>query len=128
MSLRLYLLAMSLGTLLCTAAWVQIIRTSDPHTAPWFIFFFFYATLFLALVGSFTLGGFFWRIWRKREAIVLFRHVRKTFRQGVLFALLVTVAAYLKSHELLAWWSTMLLILMLVLVESIILTKTKPAH
>lgn len=128
MNIRLYLLSMSLGTLLCMVAWVQILRTSDPHTAPWFIFFFFYATLFLALLGSFSLTGFLWRIWRKREAMILFRHVRKTFRQGVLFALLVTSALYLKSHAWLTWWSTMLLILALVLVESIILTKTKPAH
>lgn len=128
MGIRLYLLSMSLGTILCAVAWVQIIRTSDPHTAPWFIFFFFYATLFLALVGSFSLTGFLWRIWRKREAMVLFRHVRKTFRQGVLFALLITSAVYLKSQALLTWWSTMILILVLVLIESVILTKHQSAH
>jgi len=128
MSLRLYLTAMSLGTLLCVTAWVQIIRTSDPHTAPWFIFSFFYATLFLALVGGFSLVGFVWRIWRKREAMILFRHVRKTFRQGLLFAILVTSALYLKSHTWLTWWSAVILILALVLIESIIITKTKPAH
>ena len=128
MGIRLYLLSMSLGTILCAVAWVQIIRTSDPHTAPWFIFLFFYATLFLALVGGFSLVGFLWRIWRKREAMVLFRHVRKTFRQGVLFALLITSAVFLKSQALLTWWSTMIVILILVLIESVVLTKTQSAH
>lgn len=126
MSLRLYALFMSLGTLICWIAWTLVIRSTDPTTAPWFIFFFFYASLFLALVGTFALLGFLWRIWQHREVVVLLRHVRKTFRQGIFFAMLVTGSVYLKAQDWLSWWSILLFIFVLVIVESLFLSHTRP--
>lgn len=116
---------MLLGTLICWVAWALVIRSTDPATAPWFIFFFFYASLFLALLGTFTLLGFLWRIWQQREAVVLLRHVRKTFRQGFLFAALVTGALALRAQGWLTWWSALLLLLVLVVVESLFFTRNQ---
>lgn len=123
MSTRWYALFMLLGTLICWVALALVIRSTDPATAPWFIFFFFYSSLFLALLGTFTLFGFVWRIWQRREAVVLLRHVRKTFRQGILFAALVTCALYLRAHGWLTWLSALLLLLFLVVIESVFLTR-----
>lgn len=124
MSLRLYVAFMLLGTLICWTAWALVLRSTDPTTAPWFIFFFFYASLFLALLGTGALLGFLWRIWHHREDMVLLRHVRKTFRQAILFAALVTGALYLKSNAWLTWWTTLVLLFMLVLIESVFLSRT----
>lgn len=126
MTLKQYLAAMSLGTILCWVTWWLLISGTDPTVAPWFVFFFFYASLFLALLGTFTLLGFLWRISQQKHEEVLFRHVRKTFRQGVFFAFLVSMALYLKSNDLFNWWSTLLLILFLVTAESIFLSRNKP--
>lgn len=116
---------MGLGTALCWVTWWLIVSASDPLQAPWFIFFFFYTSLFLALLGTFSLLGFLWRISKQKHEEVLFRHVRKTFRQGIFFAALVTAALYLRAHELFNWWSTLLLIFFLVAIESIFLTHTR---
>lgn len=116
---------MLLGTIICWVAWALVIRSTDPMTAPWFIFFFFYASLLLALLGTFTLLGFLWRIWQHREAVVLLRHVRKTFRQGILFAALVTGALYLRAHSWLTWWSVLVLLFVLVVIESLFLSRTR---
>lgn len=126
MSARWYALFMLLGTVICWIAWTLVIRSTDPTTAPWFIFFFFYASLFLALLGTFALLGFLWRIWQHRETVVLLRHVRKTFRQGIFFAALLTGSIYLKAHGWLSWWSLLLVIFILVIVESLFLSQTHP--
>lgn len=126
MSTRWYALFMLLGTIICWVALALVIRSTDPTTAPWFIFFFFYASLLLALLGTFTLLGFLWRIWQHREAVVLLRHVRKTFRQGILFAALVTGALYLRAHSWLTWWSILVLLFALVVIESLFLSRGNP--
>lgn len=125
MSTRWYALFMLLGTIICWVAWALVIRSTDPMTAPWFIFFFFYASLLLALLGTFTLLGFLWRIWQHREAVVLLRHVRKTFRQGILFAALVTGALYLRANSWLTWWSILVLLFVLVVIESLFLSRAR---
>lgn len=126
MTLKQYLSFMLLGTILCWIAWGLIVTSTDPTAAPWFVFFFFYASLFLALIGTFSLLGFGWRIWQHKQESVIFRHVRKTFRQGVLFAALVISALYLKSQEMLTLWTSILLVFVLVVFESFFLSQTTP--
>jgi len=116
---------MTVGTLLCWVTWWLIVDGTDPGGSPWFIFFFFYASLFLALLGTFSLAGFLIRITQTKQEEVLFRHVRKTFRQGIFFALLLTAALYLRGQGLFNWWSTLLLLFFLVTIESIFLSHTR---
>jgi len=117
MTLRQYLAAMTLGTFLCWAAWFLVLKTTDPAAGTFLVFLFFYATLFLALVGTFAVVGFAVRVWILKQDEVIFRNVRKTFRQGVLFASFLCGGLFLQSQDFFRWWILLLLLLLLLFIE-----------
>ncbi len=127
MTLRQYLAWLAIGTLVSWGAWVLVITYLNPQTAGTTGMLFFYLSLFLSLSGTLTLLGFSWRYWRHRDE-VLFRHVSISFRQGVLLALAVIVALWLKVSNLLTWWNLSLLIVGLTLLEFFWLSvrRTRP--
>ncbi|HBH16751.1 MAG: hypothetical protein UV57_C0050G0005 [Parcubacteria group bacterium GW2011_GWD2_43_10] len=116
MTLRQYLAWLAIGTLVSWGALVLVMTYLNPQTAGTTGFLFFYLSLFLSLGGTFTLVGFAWRYWRHRDE-VLFRHVSMSFRQGILLALAVVLASWLKTNNLLTWWNTGLLVVGLTLLE-----------
>lgn len=117
MTLRQYLAVMSLGTALCYSAWYLVLLQTNPVTGGLFALLFFYATFFLALVGTFAVVGFAVRVWLLKQEDVIFRHVRKTFRQGVLFALFVCISLVLKRTGLFNVWMISLALVLVVLLE-----------
>lgn len=124
MSLSRYLLTMIAATLLCWLAWVLVLININPFGAGLTSFFIFYASLFLALVGSFTLIGFVVRVWLLKQDEPYFRQVKKTFRHGLLLAALLIFALLLQSQRLLNWWRIILLILVFALLELFFLTNS----
>jgi hypothetical protein len=82
MSLRYYLILMSIGALICWLAWFFVLGSIDPTQAGFFGFLFFYASLFLALTGTFSVIGFLIKKIVLKNDQVIFHHVRSTFRQG----------------------------------------------
>lgn len=125
MSLRYYLVLMSIGALICWLAWFFVLGSVDPTQAGIFGFLFFYASLFLALTGTFSVIGFLVKKIVLKKDQVIFHHVRSTFRQGMLIALLIIGGLILLQTKLLAWWSAILLILLFTFVEGIIFTNRK---
>jgi hypothetical protein len=119
---------MTMCTLLCFIAWWQAVGTTDPTSSGFLAFLFFYTTLFLALLGLFTVVGFAVRVWILHQEDVVFRNVRKTFRQGFLFATLVCGALFLKSQGLFKVWVVALLLLLLVCVEFFFISYTHSAR
>jgi len=125
MTLRLYLVLMSVGALICWLAWFFVLSSMDPNEAGFFGFLFFYASLFLALAGTFSVIGFlFKKIILKNDQIV-FHHVKSTFRQGMLVAMVIILGLILLQINLLTWWNGALLILLFAAVEGIIFTNRK---
>lgn len=122
MSLRKYLLIMGLGSLFCWLALVVIVFKIDPYNAGFIGLFSFYLILFLALVGTLSLVGFFIRFIFLRK-MVLFRHIGVTLRQAVLFSVLVAVSLMLQSNQLFTWWNALLLILSFTLLEFFFLSR-----
>ena len=96
---------------------------TSPQEAPWYIFFFFYASLFLALMGTFAVAGFIISSIKHKQPSVLFAHVKKSFRQGILLAMIATAALYMKSADMLTWWSAIVLVFGLVVFESLFLSQ-----
>lgn len=117
---------MTLGTVICWIAWGLIVYTTDPTGAPWFIFLFFYLSLLLALIGSFSLIGLLYSTIRRKQKSIIFRQVRKALRQGILFAALVTGALFLRGNDMLSIWTSILLIFAIVVFESMFLSKANP--
>lgn len=125
MTLRKYLLLMGMASLVCWLAFFMVVFYLNPFSGGIIAVFFFYASLFLAIVGSFAIIGFILR--RKfLQGELIFRQVAVTFRQAFWFGLLVTISLGLKKMNMLTWYNSLLLILVLVVLEFFFLsTKRK---
>ncbi len=125
MNLRHYLLVMSLGTALCWLAWFFVIYSFDPGLAAWWVFIFFYASLFLALVGTISVIGFLIKQRLIKQDDVVFRHVRRTFRQSLILAGLIIIVLLLRQAAVLRWWNAPFLLGLWLVLEGIVFTNRK---
>lgn len=123
MPLKYYLIFMSIATLLCWTGWGIVVSNINPTEAGGVGFVIFYLSGFLALVGTFSLLGFFLRVWFSHEQVI-FRHLGISFRQAVLFALLLIVALILQGERYLTWWNMLMLVAFLTVVEFVFISKT----
>lgn len=122
MSLRRYLIIMGLGSLISWSAWFLIIFYIDPYNSGFVGLASFYLILFLALLGTLSLLGFFIRfIFLKKS--VLFRHIGISLRQAILFSTLISFSLLLQANRLFTWWNAILLILSLALLEFFFLAR-----
>ena len=116
MTLRQYLILMSGGTLIGWLSWLFIVLRWNPSEAGWFGLIFFYASLALASLGTYSVGGFFvLRLFK--DSTVAFRQVKQTFRQGLLAAIAVDCLLWLAAARLLHWWNLALLVGLILIVE-----------
>lgn len=123
MSLRKFLITLAVSTVFCWLAWVIVIMYINPQTAGSVGLFCFYMSLFVGLVGTLSLVGFFVRFFiNKHEAP--FRFLGISLRQGALLSLLVVGGLLLQGAHVLVWWSILLLIVGLVLLETFFLTTS----
>ncbi len=125
MHLRHYLILMSLGTGLCWASLVFIIWSINPFDAGVLTLAFFYFALFLAILGSFSVLGFLIRRLIIKNDEIVFRHVKKTFRQSIVVSVFVIVALLLAHAGFLAWWNSIILIILFGVIEGVVFTNRK---
>ena len=116
---------MTFGTLLCWAAWGMVITNIDPTTSGWIGLGFFYGSLFLGLVGTASVVGFLIRKSIYKDTELVFRQLRRTFRQSIILGVLVIICMELLRREWLYWWSAVLLMLLGLTIEGMIFTKRK---
>ncbi|HOZ36665.1 MAG TPA: hypothetical protein PLR18_02445 [bacterium] len=121
MSLKKYLFLMVFATILCWTAWAFVLFFINPKTAGTTGLIFFYSSLFLGLFGLFSIFGFVIR-WLIGQKILAYQRAKTAFRQGAMFALLLTGSLFLQSQRLLVWWNTLLFIFLLSVVEYFFLT------
>jgi len=122
MSLKRYLIGISISTIFCWLAWITVLYNINPETAGFIGIFLFYASLLVAVVGTLALLGFFFRVWFSREEIV-YKHVGISLRQAFLFGLLIVGSLLLQGSRLLTWWNGLLFILGLTVLELFFLTR-----
>jgi len=125
MTLRQYLLLMTAGTALSWVAVWLVVANVDPHKAPLVVFGIFYASLFLSLTGTFSVIGFLLRIALLKQQLVVSRHVAISFRQSLLLSALFTISLFLKSKDLLTWWSVPLIIVGLTALEFFMISSRR---
>jgi hypothetical protein len=105
MTLRGFILAMMLGTLVCWAAFCIVIFNSNPYEAGMTGFIFFYSSLTLSLIGTITIIGLFVRLIILNRYDFVARRVSSSFRQAVFLSLIISGTLYLTSKNLLTWWN-----------------------
>ena len=116
MSFRSYLILMTLGTVTAWIAWAVVLHGVDPTRSGGLGFLLFYATLTMALFGTISLAGMLIRLWRSKEELAS-RIVLRSFRQGILFTVLLSGSLMLFSHGWFRWWTMLLVIIILGLIE-----------
>jgi len=122
MSLKKYLIFMTSVTLFCWLAWLVVLFYMNPDEGGVVGFTMFYLSLFLALIGTFSLLGFFIRVWFSKETFI-FRHLGVATRQSLWFSILLIVTLMFQGGGMLKWWSALLLVLFLVLMEFFFITR-----
>jgi hypothetical protein len=116
---------MATGTVMCWVAWLFILLNIAPEQAGFLGFTFFYTSLFLGIVGVFSVVGFMIKKKKINQEEIIFRQVKKTFKQGVLFGIFVILALILLQFNLLFWWNAILLALVYILLEGAIISGRK---
>lgn len=122
MTLGQYLIGMSIGTVFSWAAWVIIIINLNPYSSGIIGLIAFYISLFLALVGTIALLGFFIRVWISRKEVI-FAHVGTSFRQAILLAIILIGLLLLQSFGALNWWVALLFVSAITLLEFYFLSR-----
>lgn len=97
-------------------AWTIVIFKLNPYETMGLALIFFYTTLFIALSCTFSVIGFYFRIWLFKNEI-FYKHIGIALRQGVFLALIAVFALIFQMLRVLTWWSGFLLMFIAVLLE-----------
>ena len=109
------------ATLLAGFSLASIMAYTDPQTAGWTIFVFFYASAFLTGLGIFSLLGLaVRRFWFKG---LFTKNLGSSLRQGLLLSIIFVLFLALSAQGLLYWWVALSVILPLAAIEGFINLK-----
>lgn len=122
MTLRQYFLILTGGTLFAIASFVLLLLRVNPETASNTVFVVFYGSLFLGLTGVLALLGAALRIGVLHKHAEPTRQVLIATRQGGLLGLLISLALWLQSRDMLAWWSLLLMVFLVTLLELVFIS------
>jgi hypothetical protein len=125
MTLKQYLLVMSVGTALALGVFILALFKITPRTASPIGLLIFYAGLFLTLMGLLSIIGFVWRAWVIKQDEPHFRLVAKSFRHAALLSVLLILALILQSQRYLKWWAVSVLVIIFTITEVLLSAKTK---
>jgi len=109
------------STILAAFSLGSILNFTEPATATLVTFSFLYASLFIVVLGAFTVIGLVLRQWLWPALYVV--NLSNSFRQALLMAILVVVSALLLSQGILFWWVEGSLILFLIFLEAFLNLK-----
>lgn len=127
MTLRSYFILMILATIACYLGLAAVVFFFDPFSGGILALALFYASLFLALIGTFSLIGLVVRLAVTNDKLV-FKKVTTSFRQGVWLACLIIISLYLSKIKLFSWSYLLPLILALTILEIFFISyKSKPS-
>jgi hypothetical protein len=113
--------------MISTASWVMVIVFLDPQDSGIVGRSLFFLSFFLSIFGfASTIGYVSRRVFQRHEPP--FRLVATSFRQGILFGILLTVSLVLQSQRLFTWWSALMLVVFLSLIEAFLVAREAAYH
>ena len=125
MTLKQYITIMILGSILCWTAWGIVLVNIDPFQDTGVGFAFFYASLFFALLGTISVFAFFVRQLFSREALPMFRYVKRSFSDSFFISVALIVLLFLQGKAYLTWWNTGIFVLALAFILAFSFTNKK---
>lgn len=109
MTLRSYLNSMAVATSIAFMGWVLVLFYIDPTSSGYMGLTLFYTTLFLGLMGFFTLISFSLKRWISNNEII-FAYIASSFRQGFWLAIIIIGLMIMQGARILNWWDALLYI------------------
>lgn len=97
-------------------AWIVVINKLNPIETMGLSLALFYISLFVALTCTFTVIGFYFRVWLNKNE-VYYNHIHTAFRQGVLLTAIAVGSLTFQLLGVLNWWTGLLLIGVVTMVE-----------
>ena len=125
MTLRQYLILMTIASSICWLVWGCVVWRLDPNSADALGFAFFYLSFGLAIMGTISVLGFWIRQLLFHDNELVFRHVRQTFRQSIIIALGCLSLLFLIQLRVLRWWNAILLLLIFLTIEGIVFANRR---
>jgi Ca2+/Na+ antiporter len=114
-----------MGTLFCWMAWVFVVLKISPVDSGFVGVFSFYLSLFLAIIGTFSVLGFLVRSMILKNDDAVFKHVKNTFRQSIFVATVIVTMLLMLSQGWLYWWTATMLMMLFVFIEVFLFTSNK---
>ncbi len=124
MTLKNYLLVMSVLTAICWGIFIFVAGLINPEATNWLGYSLFYSSLFLSLSGTTALMGFIFRFVALKKELA-FNLVKVAFRQSFLFSLFIVFLLILKSQHLFNWLNLFLLIIIFAILELFLISYKK---
>lgn len=112
-----YLLIIGIAGAVSWLGWIIALYKLNPFESTGMALAFFFLTLFIALICTFTVLGFYLRVWIYKNEIY-YNHINISLRQGILLSLIVMISLAFQLLGVLNWFSGFLLIVAVLLVES----------
>lgn len=122
MSHHKYLAIIGAAGVFSWLAWVVVIFKLNPEESTGLGLGLFYISLFFALACTFTIIGFYFRLWLNKNE-VYYDHINIAFRQGVLLTLIALGCLTFQLLGILTWWSGLLLIAAVTAVEFYVMAR-----
>lgn len=104
--------------------WIITLYKLNPFESTGMALAFFLITFFIALMATFTILGFYARVWIYKNEIY-YNHINISLRQGILLSLIVVVSLVFQLLGILNWLSGLLLIAAMLLIESYFSMRSK---
>lgn len=111
-----YLLFVGIAGLVSWTAWFIVLNKLDPFESTVLALVLFFVSLFFALSCTFTVIGFYFRLWLNKNEVYS-NHIPIAFRQGIELTIIALGCIFFLMLKVLNWWSGFLLILCVSLVE-----------
>ncbi len=103
-------------------SWLLVINKLSPFETMGLALSFFFLTFFIALSCTFTVIGFYFRVWLFKNEI-FYKHINVALRQGVFLGMITILCLVFQMLRVLTWWSGLLLIVIFLLLESYFSSK-----
>lgn len=113
---------LGIAALISWLAFYLVINKLDPFASTGLALALFFVSLFFALTSTFSVIGFYIRVWVNKNEIY-YDHINVSLRQAILLTLITLGCLLFQLLSVLTWWSGLLLIAAVTMIEFYLVAK-----
>lgn len=117
-----YILILGIAALISWLAFYLVVNKLDPFASTGLALALFFVSLFFALTSTFSVIGFYIRVWVNKNEIY-YDHINVSLRQAILLTLITLGCLLFQLLGVLTWWSGLLLIAAVTMIEFYLVAK-----